>query len=200
MSPCFFTDLEPPQDPITNVKDFVDDKLLRTVETYIDNQVLDGAGVHGHDKTSDKLYRRSKIHWMTEGNNLQKLFPVYKELTSKVRDINNRNWRYVIDGWEPFQYTEYDESYNGHYDWHIDHQQKNPFEPNIRRLSFSLGISGIDEYEGGDLHIKMRSKENVFKLDRGEIVIFPSWMLHKVSPVTKGRRRVIVGWGEGPFV
>tara|TARA_B100001094_G_scaffold113078_1_gene109017 strand:- start:221 stop:820 length:600 start_codon:yes stop_codon:yes gene_type:complete len=197
---CFFTDLEPPEYPIMNVKDFVDDELLRKVETYIDKQVLDESTMQGHGNVTDELYRRSKIHWMMEGNNLQKLLPVYKELTFKIRDINNRNWRYVIDGWEPFQYTEYDESYDGHYDWHIDHQPKTPFEPNIRKLSFSLGISDIDDYEGGDLHIKMRSEENVYKLSRGEIVIFPSWMLHKVSSVTKGRRRVIVGWGQGPFV
>ena len=198
--PCFFTDLEPPEYPIINVKDFVDDKLLRKVETYIDKQVLDESGMNGYSNEIDQLYRSAKIHWMTEGNNLQKLFPVYKELASKVRDVNNRNWRYVIDGWEPFQYTEYDESYNGHYDWHTDHVPPTPFEPNIRKLSFSLGISDIDDYEGGDLHIKIRSEEDVYKLSRGEIVIFPSWMLHKVSPVTKGRRRVIVGWGKGPFV
>ena len=46
----------------------------------------------------------------------------------------------------------------------------------------------------------MKSEEDVYKLSRGEIVIFPSWMLHKVTPVTKGKRRVIVGWGKGPFV
>ena len=198
---CYFTDLQPPEYPIMNLKDFVDDKFLREVETYIDKQVLDESGMQGHSNVNDQsLYRRSKIHWMSNEKYKNSLLPIYQEISSKVRDVNNRNWRYVIDGWEPFQYTEYDESYNGHYDWHTDHIASTPFEPNIRKLSFSLGISDIDDYEGGDLHIKMRSEEDVYKLSRGEIVIFPSWMLHKVTPVTKGKRRVIVGWGKGPFV
>ena len=47
---------------------------------------------------------------------------------------------------------------------------------------------------------KINHKEQPIKLDKGEIVIFPSWMLHKVTPVTKGKRKVIVGWGIGPVV
>ena len=129
-----------------------------------------------------------------------KLAPIYQELTSKILFINEKEWKWIIDGWEPFQYTEYDESYKGHYEWHIDYGMKSPQRPHPRKLSFSLGISDKDEYEGGELLTKINAKESSIKLDKGEIVIFPSWMLHKVTPVTKGLRKVIVGWGIGPVV
>ena len=78
--------------------------------------------------------------------------------------------------------------------WHND--QAN-FTGPTRKISFSLGLSNSNEYEGGDLVIKTSFKENHYKLDRGDIIVFPSWVLHKVTSVTKGKRRVVVGWGEG---
>ena len=68
---------------------------------------------------------------------------------------------------------------------------KTPDQPLSRKISFSLGISEKDEYEGGELMTKMNTNENSYKLDKGELFLFPSWMLHKVTPVTKGKRRVI---------
>ena len=137
---------------------------------------------------------------MTDEKYKDDLMPLYNDLTTKIRQVNNNQWKLVIDGWEPFQYTEYDESYKGYYDWHIDYLLKKPDEFISRKLSFSLGISDKDDYEGGDLVLKTAKDENIYKLDMGEIVIFPSWTLHKVTPVTKGKRRVIVGWGLGPVV
>ena len=46
----------------------------------------------------------------------------------------------------------------------------------------------------------MDRNERSYKLDKGEIFVFPSWMLHRVTPVTKGKRKVIVGWGLGPVI
>ena len=59
--PCFFTDLEPPEYPIINVKDFVDDKLLRKVETYIDKQVLDETIEKFLIKTRTQ-YRKGRVY------------------------------------------------------------------------------------------------------------------------------------------
>ncbi len=182
-------------------KNFVDDSYIDKVDSYIKKQQLVKAQFRhsGDDKDLDAI-RSSKIHWMTDEKYSDKLAPIYQELTSKILFINEKEWKWIIDGWEPFQYTEYDESYKGHYEWHIDYGMKSPQQPLSRKLSFSLGISDKDDYEGGELLTKINAKESSIKLDRGEIVIFPSWMLHKVTPVTKGRRKVIVGWGMGPVV
>ncbi len=198
----FYSDIDPNFDGyIFNYKNFVNDSYINAVENYIKNQQLEKAEFHHNegDKNLDTI-RSSKIHWMTDHRYQYTLVPLYQELTSKIREVNNRQWKWMIDGWEAFQYSEYDESYKGHYQWHIDYGMKEPYQPLSRKISFSLGISEKDEYEGGELITKMDMNEYSYKLDKGEIIVFPSWMLHKVTPVTKGKRRVIVGWGLGPVV
>ena len=154
------------------------------------------------DKGKDKQItdvRRSKIHWMDNPEFERVLVPIYEELATKVREINDVYWRYAINGWEAFQYTEYDESYKGHYDWHSDIGPKCVFEDQTRKISFSLGLNDADEYEGGELKLRLgpEDRDHSYRLSKGEVLVFPSWVLHKVTPVTKGFRKVIVGWGLG---
>lgn len=198
----FYSTINPnPNALVFNGDNFVDDSFIDKVDSYIKKQQLvKGQFMHNDDDEDLDKIRNSEIHWMTDERYKDDLMSLYQELTSKILYINDREWRWIIDGWEPFQYTEYDDSYKGHYDWHIDYGIKTPQQPLSRKLSFSLGISDKDDYEGGELLTKINHKEPSIKLDKGEIVIFPSWMLHKVTPVTKGKRKVIVGWGIGPVV
>jgi len=194
----FFSTLRPPESKYfwVHKKNAVDESILSTIDDYMDKQNLNQGETVGNHECRD-----SRIHWMTDQRYQNLLMPVYNDITSMVESINDRNWRYIIDGWEPFQYAEYDESYRGYFDWHIDLAIpfKSPSQPLSRKLSFSLGLSDRNDYEGGGLIINF-GKEKTFKLGRGEIVIFPSWMLHKVAPVTTGKRKVIVGWGLGSII
>ena len=63
-------------------------------------------------------------------------------------------------------------------------------------LSFTIFLSEKNQYEGGELLIENLSSESEFKLDRGEILIYPSTYLHSVQKVQKGERIVCVGWIE----
>ena len=63
-------------------------------------------------------------------------------------------------------------------------------------LSFSIFLSKKDSYEGGELVVENINTENKFKLNEGEIVIYPSTYLHSVKQITKGERLVCVGWIE----
>ena len=198
----FYTDIKPPDDGkfIPDPKKIVDDVFIKKVESYMKWQKVETATIS--DKGKDNQItdvRRSKIHWMDNPEFERVLVPIYEELATKVREINDVYWRYAINGWEAFQYTEYDESYKGHYDWHSDIGPKCVFEDQTRKISFSLGLNDADEYEGGELELKLGSydRENVYKLSKGEVLVFPSHILHKVTPVTKGFRKVIVGWGVG---
>ena len=66
-----------------------------------------------------------------------------------------------------------------------------------RKISMSLVLSDPDEYEGGQLEIWGKSID-VYK--KGSIIFFPSWMPHRVTPVTKGTRYSLVMWFIGaPF-
>jgi len=80
-----------------------------------------------------------------------------------------------------------------HYGRHID----NPFMSSGRSdLSFTISLSHQDSYEGGELLIETINSDNKFKLNAGEIIIYPSTYLHSVEEIKNGERIVCVGWIE----
>ena len=80
-----------------------------------------------------------------------------------------------------------------HYGKHID----NPYMSSGRSdLSFTLSLTNKDFYEGGELIIETMNSEEKFKLNAGEIIIYPSSYLHSVDEVISGERLVCVGWIE----
>ena len=84
-------------------------------------------------------------------------------------------------------------SKNMHYGRHID----NPYMSSGRSdLSFTLALSNKDSYAGGELIIETINSEEKFKLNAGEIIIYPSSYLHAVSEINSGNRLVCVGWIE----
>ena len=82
---------------------------------------------------------------------------------------------------------------NMNYGRHID----NPFMSSGRSdLSFTISLTNKDDYHGGELVIETINSEKEFKLDAGEILIYPSTYLHSVKKVKNGERIVCVGWIE----
>ncbi|SHJ22592.1 PKHD-type hydroxylase [Palleronia salina] len=61
-------------------------------------------------------------------------------------------------------------------------------------LSFTLALTPPEDYEGGALVIQDRVESRGFRLNAGELVLYPSDTLHEVQPVTTGERMAIVGW------
>ncbi len=181
------------KNPLTFVgRKLFDDKIISDIEEYISHQELEKAKVlHMNRKSADKA-RSSMIHWMNNEDYKDFLMPIYDIISRNVRMINDGMWRYNYGGYGVFQYSEYTEG--DHFNWHIDQIE---IKGESRKVSFSIGISDESEYEGGDLGFKAAEEEDYYKIGRGDIIAFPSWMLHKVTPVTKGKRRVLVGWGEG---
>ena len=82
-------------------------------------------------------------------------------------------------------------SENMHYGRHID----NPYMSSGRSdLSFTLSLTNKEFYKGGELIIETMNSEEKFKLNAGEIIIYPSSYLHSVNEITDGERLVCVGW------
>ena len=63
-------------------------------------------------------------------------------------------------------------------------------------LSFTIFLSSKENYSGGELSIESFNSEKIFKLDAGEIIIYPSTYLHSVEEVITGERLVFIGWIE----
>ena len=79
----------------------------------------------------------------------------------------------------------------GKYDWHVDYSHMNGCRTDI---SFTLFLSDMSKYEGGELDIEARGLNYAVKGKSGEIVLYGTGDRHRVRPVTSGTRLVIVGW------
>jgi len=88
-----------------------------------------------------------------------------------------------------FQFLHYDKDNGGHYNYHVDHYADAP-----RSLTILVGLNSSNEYEGGELFV--HNQEEGLKLGAGDFICFPSNFMypHKVSPLKKGERKVLVIW------
>ena len=120
----------------------------------------------------------------------------YEKLTKTVQTLNAKSYNFDLSGiCEPLQYLQYDSSILGHYDAHVDSGALNIPQ---RKLSVVIQMSDPSEYEGGELQLFTHSEPYSIPKKKGRLIVFPSYVLHKVTPVTKGLRKTIVGWIAGP--
>lgn len=94
------------------------------------------------------------------------------------------------------QYVEYRPG-EGRFDWHNDYSHGLPDAP--RKVTIITQLSAPDEYEGGSLQTFGIDIENLPR-ERGTILVFPSFLYHQVTPVTRGLRRAVVAWIAGPRI
>jgi len=152
--------------------------------------------------------RKSNIVWLEDKW-------IYKEIHPYIHLANkNAGWNFQWDFSEPCQFTIYNK--DQHYDWHKDQHDfpmNNPNNKNvhgkIRKLSVTVSLSDPKDYKGGELQFDFRNSNDgtpVIKtateiLPRGSICVFPSFVWHRVNPVTKGTRNSLVIWNIGnPYI
>jgi len=135
--------------------------------------------------------RRAELNWMYKDKESKWVF---ETLSSVVSSLNAEFFGFDLLGFgEAFQLTNYHEDNQGMYRWHQD------FGANVsRKLSLVLQLSEPEEYEGGELQILTSVDPISIKKQRGLITVFPSWILHQVTPVVKGNRQTLVTWVAGP--
>tara|TARA_R110000803_G_scaffold41257_2_gene88805 strand:- start:192 stop:821 length:630 start_codon:yes stop_codon:yes gene_type:complete len=172
-------------------------------------------GGYGDKKLSEqeikdmKRRRNSDLVWLSEPW-------IYKELQPYIHMANkNAGWNFEWSRSEPCQFTKY--KLNQYYDWHCDswekpYENKGPDNGKIRKLSMTCQLTDGSEYEGGELEFDFRNYEPHMReedkhlkkakevLPKGSIIVFPSFVWHRVKPVTKGTRYSLVMWNLGyPF-
>ena len=165
------------------------DKIIKDGEL----KTIEKAGISDGNNAN----RSSSISWIRD-KELQKI------LSHFVQSANRESkWNFSLKEFESLQYTIYNKG--DHYNWHTDNHVK-PYRNNtIRKLSFTICLN--DDYEGGDFSICDPHPEpdlsavTTFKLKKGDMIIFPSHVWHKVDNITKGIRKSLVGWVVGkPFI
>jgi len=155
--------------------------------------------------------RKSDLVWLNDTW-------IYKEIHPYVRQANkNAGWNFDWVRSESCQFTKY--KLNQYYDWHCDSWDKPYDKPDspehgmIRKISVTCQLTDGSEYTGGELQFDTRSYDPHMRdedkhvitskeiLPKGSIVVFPSFVWHRVAPVTKGVRYSLVIWNLGrPYV
>jgi len=135
--------------------------------------------------------RNSKISWLYPVDGMEWVF---RRVTDITLNLNERFFKFDLFGIsEGFQFTNY-EAPSGKYGKHIDRAINIP----VRKLSISIQLTNPEQYEGGELKLYNGEEEGtIMSKEQGTLVIFPSYVLHEVMPVTKGERNSLVTWVTG---
>ena len=118
--------------------------------------------------------RKSNVSWIYPTSDMHWLF---RRATDGIMDLNDKFLKYGK---------------------HVDRC----FEKSVRKLSLSIQLTDPKKYEGGDLKLHNGPDEDasIMSKAQGTLILFPSFILHEVTPVTKGERNSLVSWITGkPF-
>ena len=166
---------------------FTQEEILKIIEIGENLPITPGTTV-GHDnEVGVSEYRVSDISWINE---TEETAWIYEKIANYAKIANKEMWNFDIwDYQDLLQFTKYYGD-GGHYDWHVD------LGPGIsnRKLSCVLQLSSPEEYEGGVL--QMNPGGNIIEVPQGlgTICFFPSFLLHRVTPLTSGIRKSLVTW------
>lgn len=124
---------------------------------------------------------------------------LYELLFPLALQANSELFHFDIDiVTDPIHYVIYPED-GGHLNWHMD---VGLYAVNRRKLAMTVQLSDPNDYEGGDFEIWNGSTDGFATVPRekGDVIIFPTFLMHRVKPITKGQRKCLVFWTGGrPF-
>lgn len=133
--------------------------------------------------------RESKVSYVGPDEKSQWVFDRLEEI---ILDLNNE-YKFELSGFqESLQVAEY-ASPGGHYSWHSD---IGTGKFSNRKLSMSVQLSDASDYEGGELEFLDSAAPAPKEI--GSLIVFPSYLQHRVKPVTSGVRKSMVCWVAGP--
>jgi len=134
--------------------------------------------------------RLSDITWLYANDDLEWVF---RKITDVVLFLNNKYFNFDIFGLnEGLQFTNY-KAPSDKYGKHIDRSHGIL----VRKLSISIQLTDPKDYQGGELFLYEDEKGLEMSKEQGTLILFPSFILHEVKPVTKGERNSLVSWVTG---
>jgi PKHD-type hydroxylase len=156
---------------------------------------------HGSGGSKEHEMRKSTVRWLPRKD--LALRWLFDRITLNALVANLTAFHLALSD-EPrlrfgdAQFTEYNEDANGKYDWHEDNCWITP-QPRAfdRKLSCVVQLSDPADYEGGRLEFERDNLTGDTFTQLGDMIFFPSFLRHRVTPVTRGVRRSLVLWFEG---
>ena len=144
-----------------------------------------------HEGNELHKVRKSEIKWIPQNPHFKW---IYDRLAKLIIEANEALWQFDLTGiLDNIQFTVYHDG-GGHYDWHLD---IGPRELSWRKISLTIQMSEDEDYEGGELEFMLGPYPIKAPRGKGVVVVFPSYLLHRVSPVSKGTRKSMVLWVGG---
>lgn len=150
----------------------------------------EGQVAQENSHVSNRDVRRSRIRRLAPEQSqwlMEKIIAIFQSANKAYHyDLTNG----II---EPVQLASYDEADSGEYGWHLD------IGPHClsRKLSLSIPLNSPEEYQGGQLEFNFGSPV-VQEQQAGQAIVFPSYAMHRVKKVSRGRRYSLVTWLHGP--
>lgn len=169
---------------------FCDDLILLSNNSVSEDALTE-------DKVVDDAIRKSKLSWIDDAD--------LSDIFFKCMLLANQEagWNFDITGCEVMQFSTYYEG--NHYGWHIDTLEREIVPERVRKLSLVVSLN--DDYEGGEFQFswgkpsKSYNKRIIDVLElkkRGSIIVFPSYLWHRVKHVTLNEKHSIALWAYGP--
>ena len=171
-------------------------------QSFIDSVIETGqkypvgyAGLGFGGETANDNYRSSEIRWVDAGAE----GAISSTILAYAHTANRNAFGFDINYISDIQYTTYYGDKQGKYDWHEDIFWDCP-RPFHRKVTFVAQLSDPSEYEGGHLELDPQhpAPDPALLHKKGSVIVFPSFIKHRVTPVTAGIRRSLVAWIEGP--
>lgn len=153
---------------------------------------LEDAGLVG--QVANHNIRRAEIAWLDEREGADW---VMDRIIRLVAEANRESFDYDLREFaESPQVARYGAEREGHFDWHSD--IGDGLVARKRKLTMVVQLSDPDSYDGGVLELMPGTGTIAANRNRGQATLFPSFVLHRVTPVTRGTRHSLTIWAHGP--
>lgn len=183
--------------PFITMDNIIDNSIVDLITRHCDQQGTNSSTLGHRIQNTEIRLCNTKFHYINDHSDW-----IFDILEYIVNTVNDKYYQFDLIGFDRFQYTVYNQP-GSHYTYHSDmafgpvsvDELKPP-----RKLSFSLILSDNSEYLGGDFEVRSNdvNTPTVIPQQKGQVIAFPSYITHRVTPLISGVRKSIVVWALGP--
>lgn len=164
-----------------------------------DGRIFEGEKTSNNKQVVNRSIRVSTVRWLPKSDS--RCFLIYNTIKHIFEDANASTFGFDLSYLNEIQFTEYPANKGGKYDWHKDLLWLENGTKVQRKLSMTISLSKKPDFKGGRLEFvaegeKLHVPERFY--DVGTVIVFPSFLNHRVSEVTQGTRYSLVSWYYGP--
>jgi PKHD-type hydroxylase len=166
---------------------------LDALERHCDTLPLEPAELTGG---GNRGIRTTQVAWVHRNDQTEDL---YLRMEAIVLRLNAELFHFELTGLTTIQYAAYHQQEGGYFDWHNDYgRYRGDPGQEPRKITMSLQLSDGQSYDGCDLEVRAAHPIDVAPRERGALMAFRAYALHRVTPIMRGVRKSLVIWAAGP--